>query len=102
MLSRVSDVRNPCKLGTVIFKIIAKLFVIAIAFCVLSRMTFMPYPIMDVPCENGYVDSICSVLFRLKPVVGRDDDFCPKLVCRRNPEIDVFNLWSLGHSSRPK
>ena len=49
----------------------------------------MPYPFMDVPRVNGYVDGAGPVRFGFEPFIGGHDQLCPEFSSRRKFEIDI-------------
>jgi len=88
MLTCISNITNPRKLGTIVKQFLPKLLIVFAVPRVLSWMVFMPYPVLDLPRENRCDDSVRPARVRFELLVTRQDNFVP--VFSRGTETEIY------------
>src|SRR5580704_6959697 len=90
MLTRISNIANPRKLGTIVQQRIVKLRIVFAVPGLRSRMLLVPYPLVDVPCGEGCHDRISPARLRVETLVGREENFGPVSFRSRRAETKIY------------
>src|ERR1700759_3523688 len=99
MFSRLTYIANVCQFGAAVHEVfLERVIFFPVIFGVLSRMLFVPYPLMNLPRQNGRNNRICVIWGRLECFESRDNNFFPKLFCGRESEINVYDSFHAGIS----